>query len=130
MKRPTMRRTLPVFLVAAGIVPAGSALAATHAPVHANKTVKVKKYKGPAVSMRWGPVQVTIAVKGKKITNISATAPMERSRSAFINSQAIPLLKQEVLQAQSATVDTISGATLTSDAYIQSLQAALQKAHL
>jgi uncharacterized protein with FMN-binding domain len=85
---------------------------------------------GPSVNMDWGPVQVTIVVKGKKLVDVKATAPMERARSNFINSQALPWLRQEVLQAQSANVDMIGGATLTSQAYLQSLQAALDQAHI
>lgn len=109
----------------------GSAKAATPARVaNARAAAVTTRYKGPPVSMRWGPVQVTIKVRGKKIVNVSATAPTDRTRSAFINGQALPMLKQEVLQAQSATISSISGATMTSTAYIQSLQGALQKAHL
>jgi uncharacterized protein with FMN-binding domain len=83
--------------------------------------------------MDWGPVQVTVILKGKTITDIQATAPTERPRSAFINNQALPMLRQEVLQAQVANIKNIygiSGATLTSEAYYQSLMAALQQAHL
>lgn len=80
--------------------------------------------------MRWGTVQVTIVVSGKKITDVQATAPTERQRSAFINDQALPMLKSEVLQSQSANIDYLSGATMTCDAYIQSLQSALTQAHL
>ena len=83
---------------------------------------------GPSEDMQWGPVQVTITVTGKRLTDVQATAPTERERSAFINQQALPLLRQEALQAQSATINEISGATLTSDAYAASLQAALQQA--
>ncbi len=83
---------------------------------------------GPSEDMRWGPVQVTITVTGKQLTDVQATAPTERSRSAFINQQAVPLLRQEALQAQSATINEISGATMASDAYAASLQAALQQA--
>ena len=108
----------------------GTAEAATPASVAKARAAAVTKYKGPSVSMRWGPVQVTIKVKGKKIVNVSATAPVDRTRSSFINGQALPMLKQEVLQAQSASINSISGATMTSNAYIQSLQGALQKAHL
>jgi uncharacterized protein with FMN-binding domain len=53
---------------------------------------------------------------------------MHRARSNFINTQALPLLKQEVLQAQSSHVNTIGGATLTSEAYMLSLHKALQRA--
>jgi len=83
---------------------------------------------GPSEDMQWGPVQVTITVTGKRLTDVQATAPTERERSAFINQQALPLLRQEALQAQSATINEISGATMTSDAYAASLQAALQQA--
>jgi uncharacterized protein with FMN-binding domain len=98
----------------------------THSPAAAT----TKKYKGPLVEMRWGPVRATISVKGKKITAIKILTSPENSRSQFIDQQAVPLLKQETLQAQSATIDMVSGATMTSEAYIQSLQAALQKAHM
>ncbi|HWE62053.1 MAG TPA: FMN-binding protein [Chloroflexota bacterium] len=94
-------------------------------PVPATRTVQ-----GPSVDMRWGPVQVTLIVKGKRITDVQASAPTERARSAFINDQAIPMLRQEVLQAQSSNINSISGATMTSDAFYTSLQAALQQAHL
>ncbi len=82
---------------------------------------------GPSEDMQWGPVQVTITVTGKRLTDVQATAPTERERSAFINQQALPLLRQEALQAQSASINEISGATMTSDAYAASLQAALQQ---
>jgi uncharacterized protein with FMN-binding domain len=87
-----------------------------------------KKFKGPSVDMMWGPVQVTVSIKGKKISKVTAVAPMERARSNFINSQALPMLYQETLQSQSSQIDTIGGATLTSEAYITSLHSALKKA--
>jgi uncharacterized protein with FMN-binding domain len=54
--------------------------------------------------------------------------PNHTDRSIFINQQALPHLKQEVLQAQSANVQLISGATDTSYAFVQSLQAAILQA--
>jgi uncharacterized protein with FMN-binding domain len=95
----------------------------------AHATPRRVSISGPSVDMDWGPVQVTIIVQGKSLVDVQATAPMERARSNFINSQAIPWLRQETLQAQSANIDLIGGATLTSEAYIQSLQAALDQAH-
>jgi len=80
--------------------------------------------------MRWGTVRVTLTVTGKKIVKVAATAPTERPRSAFINRQAVPFLDREVLKAQSAKINGISGATLTSEAFHQSLQSALHAAHL
>ncbi len=90
--------------------------------------------QGPSEDMQWGPVQVTIVVKGKAITDLTATAPTERARSALINQQAIPMLRQEVLQAKSVAeiknIYGVSGATMTSEAFYQSLLAAVQQAHL
>lgn len=86
-------------------------------------------YTGTAVQTRYGIIQVQATVSGGKITNV--TTPQLQAfdgRSQYINSQAVPLLKQEVLSAQSAQVDTISGATYTSEGYLTSLQAALDKA--
>jgi uncharacterized protein with FMN-binding domain len=85
--------------------------------------------QGPSVDMQWGPVQVTVIIKGQRLVDVQATAPTERARSNFINSQAIPYLRQETLQAQSANIDLISGATMTSQAFDKSLQAALDQAH-
>ncbi len=85
---------------------------------------------GPSVDMDWGPVQATLVVQGKRLVDVRISAPTERARSAFINQQAVPWLRQETLQAQSANINLISGATLTSEAYAQSLQAALDAAHL
>ncbi len=127
-----MHRSIPAFVMTAvAAVPAGSALLASTHAVSASSPHKATtyKFKGPIEDMQWGPVQVIVSIKKKKITGIKATAPTERTRSAFINGEALPLLKQEVLQAQNANVDLISGATMTSEAYIQSLQAALDKAH-
>jgi uncharacterized protein with FMN-binding domain len=83
-------------------------------------------FTGPTVEMEYGPVQVAINVRGGKITDVKAMQyPVDRPRSQFINSQAIPLLRNEVLQAQSANVNVISGATFTSEAFASSLQAAI-----
>jgi len=140
-----MHRSIPVIITtAAAVLPFTAAAAATHpaprptaTPTHAKSHPASHKkpsnpthtYAGPGVDMQWGTVQVTIVVKGKRIADIRATAPTERERSAFINQQAVPMLRQEVLQAQSATIDLIGGATMTSEAYDQSLQAAVDKAH-
>ena len=98
------------------------------APTH-KKATPARKIVGPVEDMQWGPVQVTLVVKSKKITDVQASAPMERARSQFINSQAIPWLRQEVLKAQSAKIDGISGATMTSYAFYYSLLGALSNAH-
>ena len=88
-------------------------------------------YTGDTASTRWGDVQVQITVADGKITSVSVPVyPNENGRDQEINARAIPTLVQETLTAQSAKIDTVSGATVTSDGYLQSLQSALDAAHL
>lgn len=88
-------------------------------------------FTGSAADTPYGPVQVQITVSGGKITDAQVTqVPQESSRDVRINSAAVPVLNQETLQAQSAQIDTVSGATYTSEGYTQSLQSALDAAHL
>lgn len=90
-----------------------------------------KTYSGSVAQTRWGPVQVTITVSGGKITDVAVpTYPNGNHRDQEINTYALPVLTQETLSAQSADIDTVSGATVTSDGYKESLQAALDAAHL
>ncbi|MCW2524904.1 MAG: hypothetical protein JWO63_3239, partial [Frankiales bacterium] len=90
-----------------------------------------KTYDGSAVQTRYGTVQVAVTVAGGKISNVSfLQLTSDDGRSADINSQAGPLLLQETLSAQSSNIDTISGATFTSEGYLQSLQSALDQAGL
>jgi uncharacterized protein with FMN-binding domain len=89
-----------------------------------------RSVSGSTVTDRFGDNQVTLVVKGNKIQDVRSSLPTDRPRSAEINAQAGPLLRQEVLQAQSAKINVISGATYTSEAFAQSLQVALQRAHL
>jgi uncharacterized protein with FMN-binding domain len=84
---------------------------------------------GPVVQTQFGPVQVQVTLANGKITNVTALQlPSDRQRSAYISSIVGPMLQSETLAAQSAQIDLISGATYTSDAYAQSLQAALDQA--
>jgi uncharacterized protein with FMN-binding domain len=87
-------------------------------------------FTGGAADTRYGPVQVQITVAGGKITDAQAVQyPQESGRDVRINSSAVPELNQETLQAQSAQIDTVSGATYTSEGYQQSLQSAIDAAH-
>jgi uncharacterized protein with FMN-binding domain len=91
----------------------------------------VGTYAGSVVQTRFGSVQVQITVQAGKITDVTALQLTDAERrSVQISNMAAPLLRDEVLQAQSANVQTISGATVTSDAYLNSLQAALDAANL
>jgi len=86
---------------------------------------------GTSADTRYGPVQVQLHVRGGRI--VSATAidyPQGSGRDREINSFAIPVLQKETVNAQNARIDTVSGATYTSDGYRTSLQAALDAAHL
>nr|WSY56296.1 FMN-binding protein [Streptomyces sp. NBC_00886] len=90
-----------------------------------------KTVTGETAQTRWGPVQVKITVKNGKITDVTAVQyPSDNPRDQEINSYALPQLKSEALAAQSASIDTVSGATYTSDGYRQSLQSALDSAGL
>ncbi|MFE9441622.1 FMN-binding protein [Streptomyces sp. NPDC006602] len=88
-----------------------------------------KTVNGETVQTRWGPVQVRITLKNGRLTDVTAvTYPTDNPRDQEINSYALPRLRSEALTAQSADIDTVSGATYTSDGYRQSLQSALDSA--
>jgi uncharacterized protein with FMN-binding domain len=83
------------------------------------------------VQTRWGPVQVEVTVKNGKLSDVSVPQyPNGNPRDQQINAYALPVLVQETLDAQSADIDMVSGATVTSDGYLQSLQGALDQAGL
>lgn len=87
-------------------------------------------YAGTAVETRFGTVQVQVTIKAGVITDVTALHLTDQEqRSVQISARAAPLLRSEVLSAQSANVQTIGGATFTSEAYLTSLQAALDAAH-
>jgi uncharacterized protein with FMN-binding domain len=127
MPQATICRSLPVAaLTAAAVLQSGGA-GATYAAVLGS--AKPQTFKGPTEETQHGPVQVSIVVKHRKIVNVKvAISPNNDGRSPFLQERAIPILKQEVLTAQSARIDEVSGATEFSDAYIQSLQSAIKKA--
>jgi len=86
---------------------------------------------GDTAQTQWGPVQVQITVSSGTITDVTAVQyPSGNGRDQEINSYALPVLAQEAVAAQSAHIDHVSGATVTSDGYVQSLQSALDKANL
>lgn len=86
-------------------------------------------YVGDVADAFYGNIQVQVTIAGGQITDVQFLQyPNDRSTSIEINTQAMPLLKQEAIQAQSANVSGVSGASATSGAFIQSLQSALNKA--
>lgn len=86
-------------------------------------------YTGDVADAFYGNVQIQITISSGKISNVQFLQyPNDRNHSIEVNSQAMPYLIQEAIQAQSANVDVISGATATSQAFVQSMQSALNKA--
>jgi uncharacterized protein with FMN-binding domain len=109
---------------------------ATNPPANPTATVPAQAtgylngtYTGPSVDAYYGLVQVQVTIQNGKITDVKfLDYPHDRRTSQMINNQVMPWLTQEAIQAQSANVDLISGATLTSEGFVTSLQAALQSA--
>jgi len=102
----------------------GSLASAGGARTYANGT-----YTGPVTDAYYGTMQIQAVVSGGKLAGVRVLRyPNDRGTSIAINSQALPMLQNEVIAAQSANVDIISGATLSSDAFIRSLSGALSKA--
>jgi uncharacterized protein with FMN-binding domain len=72
---------------------------------------------------------VALSVADGKVTDVQVVEyPSENPRDADINSYALPILVKETISAQSADIDMVSGATVTSEGYLQSLQSALDQA--
>jgi uncharacterized protein with FMN-binding domain len=112
-----------------GATPNAGASTATPRPSATSSSTTT--YTGSVASTRWGDVQVTITVTNGKIADVAVPVyPDGNRRDQEINAYALPVLRQETLAAQSANINTVSGATVTSDGYLQSLQAALDAAHL
>jgi uncharacterized protein with FMN-binding domain len=120
-------------------VPFGNAYGATPKKV---VTVTRKVTGSEAQADRWGYIKVTLTVKkttttvgtkktvSRKITSVAVPEyPNHTDRSVFINQTALPYLIQETLKSQSANIQMVSGASDSSDAFIQSLQAAIVLEH-
>ncbi|MBB6416419.1 FMN-binding protein [Streptomyces sp. AK010] len=88
-----------------------------------------KSVTGEAAQTRWGPVQVRITLENGRITDVTAVRfPTGNPRDQEISSYSLPRLRAEALQSQSADIDSVSGASYTSDGYRRSLQSALDSA--
>ncbi|MFA7309818.1 MAG: FMN-binding protein [Candidatus Paceibacterota bacterium] len=103
------------------------------APIAARPAGQYKdgSYTGASVNVYYGYVQVQAIVRGGKIADVKFLQyPSDRTTSQSINSQAMPLLTQEAIQAQSANVNGVSGASATSQGFIESLTGALSQARV
>ena len=111
--------------------PAGANDTVVAAPAAPGSSGTATTVTGSAASTRWGDVQVSITVTAGKITTVDVPEyPTANGKDREINADALPVLTQETLAAQSADIDMVSGATVTSQGYVQSLQSALDKAGL
>jgi uncharacterized protein with FMN-binding domain len=138
-KETPLRRPLTIVLVAATLgtsaANAATALAGAKTTTAKNKVV-TRKVTGQAYDAdRWGTVTVVLTVRttsanGKKsnrVLDLGGSYSYHTDRSQYIMSQSLPILRQEYLQAKSANVQMVSGATYTSQAFLQSLQSALSR---
>lgn len=98
------------------------------APV-ASSGLRDGTYTGPAANAYYGRVQVQAVIQGGQLVEVKILQyPSDRRTSRYINGEALPMLQQEAIAAQSAQVDFISGATLSSGAFVRSLAGALGQA--
>ena len=140
IKSNRMRRNL--ILLAGGTALALPAVEAGGAGASVSRlaaSTRSAKFAGPTVpANQWGTVTVNVTMQTtgtgakatKRFTDLGGGYTYHTSRSQFIMSQALPILRQEFLTAQSARIQNVSGATYTSQAFTKSLQAALLKAHV
>jgi hypothetical protein len=112
---------------AAGSGARGSASAAAQGGTGGSAATRT--LTGAVVNTQYGPMQVQVTLQGSKITGVKVLQETNAgSLSQQIDANAIPQLNRETLAAQSARIDAVSGASYTSQGYIQSLQSALDKA--
>jgi uncharacterized protein with FMN-binding domain len=94
-------------------------------------TTSRRSATGAAISTRYGEVQVAVTTVSGRVTDVrTLVMSFDNGRSQEIDAQAEPLLRQEALQAGSAQIDLVSGATYTSEGYVQSLQSAIDRARV
>lgn len=124
----------PASSPSASASPTASAPAASAAPTAAPSpsapaAAAPKTVDGAVEQTPYGAIQVQLTYTGTRITAVNELqSPNDQGRSVEINAQAAPILAQEVLSSQSAKIDTVSGATYTSEGYAQSVQSAIDKA--
>ncbi|MFF2408799.1 FMN-binding protein [Streptomyces sp. NPDC058092] len=121
------------FPALAGVVPRSptdSSSPHTPAGTSSRASTGTGTFTGDAVDTQYGTVQVAATLSKGKITAVKVLqAPDQNGRDQQLASYALPRLTQEAIGAQSAHIDAVSGASYTSQGYIQSLQSALDRAH-
>ena len=112
------------------VAPAPTTIPTTRPPATTPATASARRtFTGDDFPNQYGDVQVQVVVQGRQLVDVRPLQlPYSHSRSAEISQQAEPILRQEALQAQSAQIDLLTGATFTSESYAESLQSALDRA--
>lgn len=127
----TLAVTTPTTTTTAGSTAASTTTGTTTtgSTAAASGTYTDGTYTGTTTTFRFGTVTVTATISGGRITSLTETLVSDGDRhSDQINARAVPTLKTSILDANGADVTTVSGATYTSDAYLTSLQSALDQA--
>ena len=127
---PSVSSTLPAVAVqptTPPVVPQAQQPATTTPVAAAGGACHGKTMDGPIVDTRWGPVQVEAVISASgQICDVGAIqSPNSHGRSVRINDEALPILHTEVMRAQSANINGVSGATVTTRGYVRSLQSIL-----
>jgi len=116
---------------ARSVITTSSPVPPSFVPTHMMMTQRYKDgtFQGSVADAFYGNMQVEVVIQNGSISDIHILqSPNDRDTSVEINAQALPILKQEAIQVQSAQVDSVSGATDSSSAFKQSLQSALSQA--
>jgi uncharacterized protein with FMN-binding domain len=109
--------------------PQGATASATTEPRRSSGPA-TRSVTGPVVDTRWGPVQVQVTMADDRLGDVRAVQlPSHLALSQQISTYVAPILRKETLDAQSAQIDVVSGATYTTEGYRQSLQAVLDAAN-
>lgn len=111
--------------------PAIPGLQASAAPTTTTERARTETYTGKAIDTRYGPVQVEITTTKGSVTDVKVLqVPWSNGEDKQINGRAVPELNAQVVDGNADDVHTVSGASYTSAAYIDSLQSALDQANL
>lgn len=124
--RKVQRSDQPVAITVSGAGGSGNATTKPTTP----RRIASGTFTGKDILTKFGDVQVSVTLRHGRIVDVQwLKIPLDRARSRYISQTASPILRSEVLSAQSAHINLLSGATYTSDAWANSVQSALTQAH-
>jgi uncharacterized protein with FMN-binding domain len=127
----TMQSRIPLALGTALAALPGLAAPVSAAANTAVTVASARTYRGPTVTIGYAVATVTISISGRRITAVNANLIPHYPYSRELDSRAVPILRHEALQVQrAAAVHKVTGASQTSQAFVDSLAAAMRAAHL